>query len=248
MIPIKRPEEIDAIRQAGRIVGSILAEMESKVRPGVTTSELDQWAEAYIRDQGGEPAFKGYHGFPATLCTSINEQVVHGIPGQRQLKNGELISIDVGVKLNGWYSDAARTYAVGEVDPQTAKLMDITYSSLQAGISQAKPGNRLSDIGHAVQQVVEGAGFSVVRDFVGHGIGRQLHEEPQIPNFGEPHQGVRLKTGMVLAIEPMVNYGGYEVRTLDDRWTVVTKDGQRSAHYEYTIAIAPQGAEVLTKW
>lgn len=247
MIPIKTQSDIDAIRESGRIVGVVLNHLAEKIRPGVTTLELDKWAEATIRDLGGEPAFKGYHGFPATLCTSINEQVVHGIPSNRSLQNGDLVSIDVGAKLKGWYSDAARTYAVGDVDERSIRLIEVTKESLDIGVAQARVGNRLSDIGHAIQQHVEKAGFSVVRDFVGHGVGRQLHEEPQIPNFGEPHQGVRLKKGMVLAIEPMVNSGTFEVKILEDQWTVVTKDKERSAHFEYTIAVSDGEAEVLTK-
>lgn len=246
MITIKTAGEIDAIRRSGRIVGEILKQLEAMIKPGITTAELDKWAEAFIRERGGEPAFKGYHEFPATLCTSINEQVVHGIPGKYILKDRDLISVDVGVKLDGWYSDAACSYAVGEVDSETARLMNVTKSALTAGVAQAKAGNRLSDIGHTIQKFVEAERFSIVRDFVGHGIGRQLHEDPQIPNFGEPNQGIRLKKGMVLAIEPMVNSGGYQVKTLDDMWTVVTRDGSRSAHFEYTIAVSDNEAEVLT--
>lgn len=246
MIPVKTAGEIAAIRRSGSITADLLRQLEGLIKPGVTTLELDRWAEGFIRDRGGKPAFKGYHGYPATLCTSFNDQVVHGIPGQVKLKRGDLISIDVGVQLEGWYSDAARTFAVGDLAEEEHRLIEVTRSALALGIAQAKEGNRLSDIGHAIQRHVEAAGFSVVRDFVGHGIGRQLHEEPQIPNFGEPNQGVRLKKGMVFAIEPMVNQGAYHVRTLEDHWTVVTQDGSRSAHFENTIAVSDGGAEVLT--
>jgi len=221
--------------------------LEDLIRPGITTKELDIWAEKLIRSRGAMPGFKGYHGFPATLCTSVNEQVVHGIPGSRVLKAGEIISVDVGVRLKGWYGDAARTYAVGRVDSETERLMRVTREALELGVAQARPDNRLSDIGHAIQTHVEAAGFSVVRDFVGHGIGRELHEAPQIPNYGEPHCGVRLKKGMVLAIEPMVNAGQFEVRVLDDKWTVVTQDGLLSSHFEYTVALSDTVAEVMTK-
>jgi len=235
------------MRQAGKIVGEVLSQLPELIRPGVTTLELDQWAEKYIRSRGGLPAFKGYQGYPATLCTSVNEQVVHGIPGSRVLKDGDLLSVDVGVKLDQWFGDGAWSYPVGNVDPETERLMRITREALEKGVAQAKPGNRISDIGHAVQKHVETAGFSVVRDYVGHGIGRALHEEPQVPNYGEPNQGVRLRAGMVLAIEPMVNAGGFQVRVLDDQWTVVTQDRSRSAHFEYTVAITNEQVEVLTR-
>jgi methionyl aminopeptidase len=247
VITIKTSAEIDAMRQAGRIVGEILKQLPEKIRPGITTQSLDQWAEKFIRSKGALPAFKGYQGFPATLCTSINEQVVHGIPGPRVLKDGDLLSVDVGVKLDGWYGDGAWSFPVGKVDPESERLMKVTRESLELGVAQAKPGNRLSAIGHAIQTHVEAAGFSVVRDFVGHGIGRQLHEEPQVPNYGEPDQGVRLRAGMVLAIEPMVNAGGFGVRILNDDWTVVTRDGTRSAHFEYTVALTDEHAEVITR-
>ncbi len=247
MIPIKTADEIAVLQQSGRITAELLRQLESFIRPGVTTLEMDHWAEHFIRDHGGKPAFKGYHGYPATLCTSLNNQVVHGIPGKVKLKAGDLISIDVGVQLEGWFSDAARTFAVGDLPQEEHRLIEVTQTALVLGIAQAKAGRRLSDIGHAIQRHVEAAGFSVVRDFVGHGIGRQLHEEPQIPNFGEADQGVRLKKGMVLAIEPMVNKGSYHVRTLDDHWTVVTQDGSRSAHFENTIVVSDDEAEVLTQ-
>ncbi len=247
MISTKTPDEIDIMRHAGKITGEVLNNLGNLIRPGITTKELDDWAEKLIRSRGAMPGFKGYQGFPATLCTSVNEQVVHGIPGPRVLKEGEIISVDVGVRLNGWYSDAARTYAVGQVDSEAERLMRVTREALELGVAQARPDNRISDIGHAVQTHVEAAGFSVVRDFVGHGIGRKLHEAPQIPNYGEPHCGVRLKEGMVLAIEPMVNAGQFEVRVLEDEWTVVTRDGSLSSHFEYTVALSDREAEVITK-
>ena len=208
---------------------------------------MDQIAEAYIRSpRGAVPAFKGYRGFPGTLCVSINEEIVHGIPGQRKLKKGDIVSIDVGVNLNGYFGDAAITLPVGEVDEEAKRLLDVTEKALALGIEKAKIGNRLFDISFAIQQWVEAHGFSVVRDFVGHGIGKSFHEEPQIPNFGSPHQGPRLEKGMVLALEPMVNEGTYEVRILSDAWTVVTADGKRSAHFEHTIAIIDGEAAVLS--
>jgi methionyl aminopeptidase len=234
------------LRQAGQIVAEVLAGLESKIQPGVTTQTLDLWAEKLIRDKKAVPSFKGYHGFPATLCTSVNEQVVHGIPDKRVLQTGDIISVDVGVDLNGWQGDAARTYAVGEIDEPSQRLMQVTKEALAKGIAEAIVGKHLSNIGHAVQQHVEAAGFSVVRDFVGHGIGRDIHEDPQVPNFGEPNRGVILKAGMVIAIEPMVNAGAFPVRVLDDNWTVVTRDKTRSAHFEHTIVILDSGAEVLT--
>lgn len=246
MIHIRSLQDIKKLRKAGKIVAEVLEGLEKRVKPGITTAALDEWAEKKIRDRGAIPSFKGYNGFPATLCTSIDSQVVHGIPDERQLQEGEIISVDVGALLGGWHGDAARTFKVGTVDEETCRLMDVTRESLELGIAQAKVGNRLSDIGHAVQKHVEAAGFSVVRDFVGHGIGKQLHEDPQVPNFGEPHQGVLLKSGMVLAIEPMVNAGAFPVKILGDNWTVVTRDGKRSAHFEHTIAILDSETEVLT--
>lgn len=248
MIALKKPEQIDAIARAGRILAALFREIEPRVVPGVTTQELDAWGEAFIRShEGAEPAFKGLYGFPGSLCTSINEEVVHGIPSaSRRLKSGDIISLDAGVKLDGWFADAARTFAVGEIDAATQRLLDVTWSALQAGIEQARPGHRLGDIGHAVQQVAEKAGYGVVRDLVGHGIGREPHEEPQVPNFGRQGRGIRLEPGLVLAIEPMINIGGIAVRTLADRWTVVTADGSRSAHFEQTVAVTENGPRVLT--
>ena len=246
MIIIKSLREIELLRKSNIIVAEVLKKLKGMITPGVTTKELDQVAEDWIRSRGGIPAFKGYRGYPATLCTSINEEVVHGIPSQRKLKEGDIISIDVGVNFKGYFGDAAMTFPVGEIDEEAKRLMEVTEKALWIGIHEAKLGNRLYDISYAIQTWVEGHGFSVVRDFVGHGIGRDLHEEPQIPNFGSPHQGPRLEKGMVFALEPMVNEGTYEVKVLQDGWTVVTSDGKRSAHFEHSIAITDGEAEVLS--
>jgi methionyl aminopeptidase len=219
--------------------------LKSAIKPGITTDELDQLAELEIRARGALPAFKGYRNYPKTLCASVNEQVVHGIPSKRVLKEGDIIGLDLGAIVGGFYGDSAVTVAVGRIDEKTAALVRITEESLALAIEQARVGNRLSDISHAVQRHVEAAGYSVVTEFVGHGIGRQLHEEPQVPNYGKPGQGPRLQAGMVLAIEPMVNMGGPAVRVLDDRWTAVTVDGSLSAHFEHTIAIQPSGPAVV---
>lgn len=234
------------LRRAGRMVAEVLDGLEELIRPGMTTGGLDSWAEKYIRSRKALPSFKGYQGYSGTLCTSVNEEVVHGIPGPRVLKSGDIISIDVGVNVDGWHGDGARTYPVGGVDDESQRLMRVTKEALALGIKEAQVGNHLFNIGHAIQKYVEAAGFSVVRDFVGHGIGQEIHEEPQVPNFGEPGRGVLLQSGMILAIEPMVNAGDFEVRILDDHWTVVTKDRSRSAHFEHTVAILDTGAEVLT--
>lgn len=246
MIIIKSLREIELLRKSNIIVAEVFRKLKGMITPGVTTQELDQVAEDLIRSRGGVPAFKGYRGFPATLCTSINEEVVHGIPSQRKLREGDIISIDVGVNFRGYFGDAAMTFPVGEVDEEARRLLEVTEKALLIGIHEAKLGNRLYDISYAIQTWVEGHGFSVVRDFVGHGIGRDLHEEPQIPNFGSPHQGPRLEKGMVFALEPMVNEGTYEVRVLQDGWTVVTLDGKRSAHFEHSIAITDGEAEILS--
>ncbi len=246
MINIRSSREIDQLRKANAIVAEVFDRLKCEVTSEITTGELDQIAEAYIRSRGAVPAFKGYRGFPGTLCVSINEEIVHGIPGQRKLKEGDIVSIDVGVNLNGYFGDAAITLPVGEVDEEAKRLLDVTEKALALGIDKARIGNRLFDISFAIQHWVEAHGFSVVRDFVGHGIGKSLHEEPQIPNFGSPHQGPRLEKGMVLALEPMVNEGTYEVRILSDAWTVVTADGKRSAHFEHTIAIIDGEAAVLS--
>ncbi len=246
MIIIKSPREIEQLKRSNAIVAEVFEKLKRMIAPGITTKELDQVAEEYILSKGGRPAFKGYRGFPATLCISINEEVVHGIPGQRRLKEGDIVSIDGGVNFGGYFGDSAITLPVGEVDPESKRLLEVTEKALTLGIEKAKIGNRLFDISYAIQRWVESRGFSVVRDFVGHGIGKDLHEEPQIPNFGSPHQGPRLEKGMVFALEPMVNEGTYEVRVLSDGWTVVTADGKRSAHFEHTISITDDGAEILS--
>jgi methionyl aminopeptidase len=246
MIIVKSPREIEQLKRSNTIVAEVFEKLKKMIEPGITTKELDQVAEEYILLKGARPAFKGYRGFPATLCISTNEEVVHGIPSERRLKEGDIVSLDVGVNFVGYYGDAAITFPVGEVDPEAKRLLEVTEKALYIGIEKAKVGNRLFDISYAIQGWVESHGFSVVRDFVGHGIGRDLHEEPQIPNFGAPHQGPRLEKGMVFALEPMVNEGTYEVRVLSDGWTVVTADGKRSAHFEHTIAITEDGAEILS--
>jgi len=251
MIPLKSIEEIEFIRESSRIVADVLKIVGGQVQPGKTTLELDKVAEDFIRSTGGEPAFKGYgwdkrNLFPATLCTSIDAEVVHGIPGKRVLKDGDLLSIDVGVKKNGFYGDGACSFAVGEVSVEKQRLMRVTQESLVKGIEQAVAGKRVHDISNAVQQHVEANGFSVVRDLVGHGVGRKLHEEPSVPNFGESGTGAILKDGMTLAIEPMVNAGTWRVKVATDGWTVLTADGKSSAHFEHTIAIVNGKAEILT--
>jgi methionyl aminopeptidase len=247
MIILKSEQEITYMRDAGRIVAGALDQLKLAIHPDVSTGYLDQIAEDYIVKAGAKPAFKGYQGFPATICASVNEEVVHGIPGLRKLKSGDTVSIDVGAVINGYNGDAAITIPVGEVDAQMQHLLGVTEQSLYAGIAKATTNNRLTDISHAIQSHAEAHGYSVVRDYVGHGIGRSMHENPQVPNFGIPSRGPRLKSGMTLAIEPMINVGTYEVETLSDGWTVVTRDRKRSAHFEHTIAITPQGPEILTK-
>ncbi|MHB1653509.1 MAG: type I methionyl aminopeptidase [Desulfitobacteriaceae bacterium] len=246
MIELKTASQIESMRKAGRIVAETLALMREAVRPGVTTLELNRLAEENILNRGAIPAFKGYNGFPATLCTSVNEQVVHGIPGLRKLESGDIISIDCGAVIDGYFGDAAVTLPVGDISPEVQLLLDVTEKALLQGIRLAVVGRRLHDISHAIQAHVEEHGYSVVRDYVGHGIGRAMHEEPQIPNFGKPGRGPRLEVGMVLAIEPMVNMGTFEVKTLNDHWTVVTGDGRASAHFEHTVAITENGPKILT--
>jgi len=246
MISIKSPREIELMRIAGRIVAETHELLRKAIRPGITTLELDEIAEEYIRKRGAIPAFKDYNGFPASICSSINEQVVHGIPGPTVLKDGDIIGIDIGAVYDGYYGDAARTYGIGSIDKETERLLKVTEESFFKGIEYALPGNRLSDISHSIQKHVESNGFSVVRDFVGHGIGRNMHEDPQIPNYGLPHKGPRLAAGMALAIEPMVNQGKYAVKVREDGWTVVTADGKPSAHYENTIVITNGKPEILT--
>jgi methionyl aminopeptidase len=246
MINIRTPQEIEIMRQNNRLVAHVLQRLKEAIKPGITTEELDQLAERTIREAGATPAFKGYRGYPASLCVSINEEVVHGIPGPRRLQEGEIVSLDVGVYRNGYYGDAAITVPVGKVSEQAARLLEVTQQALAKGIEQATHGNRLLDIAHAIQSWVESQGFSVVRDFVGHGIGRALHEDPQVPNFGPPHHGPRLRPGMVLAIEPMINMGTWEVKILEDGWTVVTADKSLSAHFEHTIAISDGKPDILS--
>jgi len=247
MIILKSPDEIAKMRRAGRIVAGTIDRVLAAVRPGLTTGGLDEVAEAYIDEQGAIPSFKGYRGFPASICASLNDEVVHGIPGSRKLKPGDILSLDFGAIWEGYHADSAVTVFVGESPSAEAeKLVRVTEDALEAGISEIRAGKRLSDIGHAVQQVVEGAGFGVVREYVGHGIGRSLHEDPQIPNYGPPGRGPEVKPGLVVAVEPMVNMGGWETRVLPDRWTVVTADGSLSAHFEHTIAVTDDGPEVLT--
>lgn len=234
------------MRRAGRVVGETLQICREKVRAGMTTRELDTIAEEAIRSRGGIPSFKGYRGFPATLCTSLNSEIVHGIPGDRVIQDGDLVKIDCGAIVEGFHGDSACTVAIGDVPPESLKLVEATERSMWAGIAEAKPGNRVGDIGSAVQTVAEGAGFSVVREYVGHGIGRALHEDPPIPNHGQPGKGLKLEPGLVIAIEPMINIGTYETRLLGDGWTVVTADGSLSAHFEHTVAVTDDGPEVLT--
>ncbi len=240
-------EEIESIRAAAALVAQTLAMLGREVRPGVTTAALDRLAETFIREHGGRPAFKGYRGFPASICSSINDEVVHGIPGPRVLVEGDIVGIDVGVEMDGFYGDAALTFPVGKVSEEAARLLKVTREALVRGVAQAKAGNRVGDVSHAIQSYVEEQGFSVVRSLVGHGIGRQMHEEPQVPNYGSPDRGPRLMAGQVLAIEPMVNVGAPEVVTQPDGWTVVTKDGTLSAHFEHTVAVGPDGPEILSR-
>ena len=246
MIIIKNNHEINLMRHSGRIVEETLAMLEENIKPGISTLEIDKMAEEFITKQGAIPSFKGYNGFPASICASVNEEVVHGIPGKRVLNEGDIISVDCGAILNGYHGDAARTIPVGKVSPELQKLIDVTKESFFKGYEKAIVGNRLTDISFAIQSYVEENGFSVVRDYVGHGIGREMHEDPGVPNFGRPSRGPKLCAGMVLAIEPMVNVGSYHVRTLFNGWTVVTVDGKFSAHYENTVAILEEGPEILT--
>ncbi len=246
MIILRSDEEIGQIRKAGMIVALVLDKLRARAKPGVETKELDRIALEEILKNGGLPAFKDYKGYPGNICVSVNEVVVHGIPGSRRLKDGDIVSMDVGVKSGNFFADAAVTVGVGAVSDAARKLMKVTQESLYRGIDSAVPGKRLSDISANVQEYVEANGFSVVRSFVGHGIGEKMHEEPEIPNFGRPNLGPRLESGMILAIEPMVNEGGYEVEILDDGWTAVTKDRSLSAHFEHTIAVRDGAAEILT--
>lgn len=234
------------IRQSGKILAKIMQKLREFIRAGISTQEIDQLAEELVCKENAIPAFKGYKGFPANICTSINEEIVHGIPGERRLENGDIISLDLGINYKGYFSDAAITLAVGRVEPRIKKLMEVTKTALSEGIKQARVDNHLSDISYAIQSYVEKNGFSVVREFVGHGIGLKLHEEPEIPNFGRPQQGPILREGMVFAIEPMVNMGTWESKILDNGWTAVTKDGLASSHFEHTVAITENGPAILT--
>jgi methionyl aminopeptidase len=244
----KSPQEIEKMAQSGLILAATLDEIEGKIRPGVSTAELDKHAERFIRSHGAIPTFKGYRGFPGSICASPNAMVVHGIPGSYRLKAGDTISVDVGVTLDGWVADAARTFPVGEVDPEVRSLLSATEESLHAGVAQCKDGNRIGDVSNAVQKVVEGAGFAVVRSLVGHGVGRSMHEDPQVPNYGKPGKGPQLQEGMVLAIEPMTTAGRPGVRVGGDSWAIYSQDGSSAAHFEFTVAVTAEGPWVLTPW
>ena len=248
MIVKKSTEEIDQMAAAGDILVRTLELVERKIRPGVTTGELDKAAERFIRSQGAKPAFKGYRGFPGSLCTSPNSMVVHGIPGTYELRRGDILSVDCGVILDGWVADAARTFAVGPVSATARKLLDTTQASLFAAVEHCRPGNKLGDVSHSVQEVVESEDLSIVRSLVGHGIGRDMHEDPQIPNYGTPGKGIPLEEGMVLAVEPMVTAGRHTVRMGDDHWAIYSQDGSLAAHFEFTIAVTSDGPRVLTPW
>ncbi len=248
MIARRSKKELDKIAAAGAIVAETLKIVEDSLKPGITTRELDRIAERYIRERGAVPAFLGYHGFTGTLCVSLNDEVVHGIPSDdRTVKAGDIVSIDVGAILGGYYGDGAKTFAVGDVPAETTKLIEVVRDALLSGIEQCRPGNRIGDVSAAIQRHAESFGFSVVRRYVGHGIGRHMHEDPPIPNYGEPGNGPVIRPGMVFAVEPMVNIGSYEVKTLDDGWTVVTVDGSLSSHYEHTVAVTKDGPVVLTR-
>jgi methionyl aminopeptidase len=249
VITLKSPREIDIMARAGRIVAATLELVRGLVRPGISTEQLDAAAEKFIRSHpGATPSFKGLYGFPKTLCVSINEEIVHGIPSARRvLHEGSIVSVDVGVYLEGFHADAATTIPVGQIAPEASRLLDVTQEALAAGIAQARLGNHVGDIGHAVQTVAEAAGFGVVRELVGHGVGQRMHEDPQVPNHGQPRRGPRLQAGMTLAIEPMITLGDYSTRLLDDKWTVVTADGSLAAHFEHTVAITKEGPRILTR-
>ncbi|MDZ5713705.1 type I methionyl aminopeptidase [Jeotgalibacillus haloalkalitolerans] len=247
MIICKTPREIEIMREAGKIVALTHQELQKHIAPGITTKELDEIADRFIRQHDAVPSFKGYNGFSGSICASVNEELVHGIPGNRKLADGDIISIDIGAKYKGYHGDSAWTYPVGDIPEETQKLLEVTEESLYRGLEEAKPGVRLSNISHAVQTYAEENGFSIVREYVGHGVGQDLHEAPQIPHFGPPDKGPRLKPGMVLAVEPMVNAGSRYVKTLADNWTVVTVDGKMCAHFEHTIAITEEGYEILTR-
>ena len=247
MIVCKSNAELSLMREAGRIVAETHRLLKQAIAPGITTAELDRMAEEFIRSQGAVPSFKGYNGFPFSICTSVNEELVHGFPGPRKLKEGDIISIDIGAEFRGYHGDSAWTYGVGKISAEAQRLLEVTEASLYAGLALVRPDERLYTVSHGIQKVIEEAGFSVVREYVGHGIGAKLHEEPQIPNYGIPGRGPRLKPGMTLAIEPMVTAGERYVRTLEDNWTVVTVDGSLCAHFEHTIAVTEDGYEILTR-
>jgi methionyl aminopeptidase len=244
----KTPAEIDQMAAAGAILVRTMNLLAGKIRPGVSTRELDEAAEKFIRSQGAEPAFKGYRGFPGSICASPNSMIVHGIPGPYKLGRGDILSVDIGVVLDGWVADAARTFAVGPISPVAHKLLSVTEESLFLAVEECRPGNRLGDVSHTIQQYVEAAGLSIVRTLVGHGIGRSMHEDPQIPNYGDPGTGVLLEEGMVLAVEPMVTAGRHAVRVGEDHWAIYSQDGSLAAHFEFTIAVTAHGPRVLTPW
>jgi methionyl aminopeptidase len=246
MIIRKSAAEIERMARAGRVVVDTLALLGEHIRPGTTTAELDALADEFVRSQGGVPTFKGYRGYPASICTSPNDMIVHGIPGPNPLEEGDVLSVDVGVTLEGYVADSAFTFAVGRIDLEAERLLEVCQDALAAGIEQCQPGGRLSDISHAIQRVTEGNGYSVVRALVGHGVGRSMHEDPQIPNFGPPGRGPELSPGMVFAIEPMINAGGPEIRVEDDQWSIRTADGSLSAHFEHTVAVTDEGPRILT--
>ena len=248
MIIKKSPEEIEKMARAGAVLVATLQMIDGRIRPGVSTGELDQAAERFIRSRGGAPTFKGYRGFPGSICASPNAMVVHGIPGPYRLKRGDIVSIDVGVTLDGWVADAARTFPVEEVSPQAQNLLAATEESLHAGVAECRPGNRMGDVSSAIQQVAEGAGLSVVRSLVGHGIGRSMHEDPQVPNYGKPGRGPLLEEGMVIAVEPMMTAGRGAVRVGGDGWAIFAQDGSPAAHFEFTVAVTARGPKVLTPW
>jgi methionyl aminopeptidase len=244
----KTPEEIERMAAAGAILVRTMNLLAGKIRPGVTTRELDEAAEKFIRSQGAEPAFKGYRGFPGSICASPNSMIVHGIPGPYKLGRGDILSVDIGVVREGWVADAARTFPVGPISPIARKLLTTTEEALHQGVAQCRPGNHLGDVSHAIQQCVEAAGLAIVRSLVGHGIGRSMHEDPQIPNYGEPGTGILLEDGMVLAIEPMVTAGRHAVRVGDDHWAIYSQDGSLAAHFEFTVAVTAEGPRILTPW
>jgi len=248
MIVRKTPEQIEKMAAAGEVHARCMQVVKGKIRPGVSTAELDEAAEKFIRSQGATPTFKGYRGFPGSICASPNSMVVHGIPGPQKLERGDILAVDIGVTLDGWVADAACTFAVGPIEPETRRLLDVTHESLKLGAAQMVPGNRVGDISHAIQQHVEAAGFSIIRSLVGHGVGQQMHEEPQIANYGTPGRGPLIEEGMVFAIEPMVNIGAPEVYMDDDGWSVFSEDGSMAAHFEYTVAATADGPRILTPW